>query len=127
MLVVSAAGAASAGTPTAAGVADSPPAARQVAYEQWADGDALRRVSVDTLQPQGRSRLNAWELRVTLYRQARLAVSPWLRGVGSMVSALPDTGDAATSRPGSARGIVLDVPRNNTASSRRGCASVLSG
>jgi hypothetical protein len=76
-----------------------------------AQGDDVTRVSVDTLQTQGRSRLNAWQLRVTLYRQARLAVSPWLRGVGSMVSALPDTGDAATSRPGSARGIVLDVPR----------------
>jgi hypothetical protein len=73
--------------------------------------DDLTRVSVDTLQTQGRSRLHAWQLRVTLYRRAGSTVSPRLRGVGSMVSALPDGGDAATSRPGSARGIVLDVPR----------------
>ncbi|MDP9444642.1 MAG: C39 family peptidase [Actinomycetota bacterium] len=76
-----------------------------------AQTDDVTRVAVDTLQTQGRARLTSWQVRVTLYRRVGSAVSPRLRGVGSMVSALPDTADAATSRPGPARGVVLAVPR----------------
>lgn len=73
--------------------------------------DDVTRVNVDTLQTQGRYRLRKWQVRVTLHRRVGRSVTPRLRGVGSMVSALPDSSNAATSPPGPARGIVLGVPR----------------
>jgi hypothetical protein len=88
----------------------------------WAAGDrAVRRttdsgqaddlgsVNVDTwVVPAG---VTAYQLRVTLARPAGQASSPSLDSVGAMSSLLPDASDVATSRPGVARGVVLDVPR----------------
>jgi hypothetical protein len=88
----------------------------------WAAGDrAVRRttdsgqaddlgsVNVDTwVVPAG---VTAYQLRVTLARPAGQASSPSLDSVGAMSSLLPHASDVATSRPGVARGVVLDVPR----------------
>ncbi len=71
--------------------------------------DDLGSVNVDTwVVPDG---VTAYQLRVTLGRAAGQAASPTVDSVGAMSSLLPDVSDVATSRPGVARGIVLDVPR----------------
>ena len=71
--------------------------------------DDLGSVNVDTwVVPDG---VAAYQLRVTLLRAPGQAASPAVSTVGAMSSALPDVSDVATSRPGVARGIVLDVPR----------------
>ncbi len=69
--------------------------------------DDLARVQVDTwVAPAG---LAAWQLRVTLHRGGK--ASPKLDAVGAMASRLPQVSSVPTSKPGPARGIVLDVPR----------------
>jgi hypothetical protein len=55
--------------------------------------------------------VTSYQLRVTLVRAAGQAASPSFDTVGAMSSRLPDVDDVATSRPGVARGVVLDVPR----------------
>jgi hypothetical protein len=55
--------------------------------------------------------VTAYQLRVTLIRAAGQATSPAVSEVGAMASLLPDVSTVRTSRPGVARGIVLDVPR----------------
>ncbi|CAI9403692.1 C39 family peptidase [Nocardioides sp. T2.26MG-1] len=71
--------------------------------------DDLGSVNVDTwVAPAG---VTAYQLRVTLARPAGQAASPSVDSVGAMSSLLPDASDVATSRPGVARGVVLDVPR----------------
>ena len=88
----------------------------------WAAGDAhfrrtttsgqdddLGSVNVDTwVVPGG---VTAYQLRVTLVRAAGQAASPAVDAVGAMASLLPDADTVRTSRPGVARGVVLDVPR----------------
>ena len=69
--------------------------------------DDLASVNVDTWQAPGG--LARWQLRVNLMQAGRR--SPELRAVGAMASLLPDVDDVATSVPGIARGVVLDVPR----------------
>ena len=56
------------------------------------------------------SGLTAWQVRVTLLREAGSTATPRLDAVGAMVSRLPATADVATSAPGVARGTVLPVP-----------------
>jgi hypothetical protein len=72
--------------------------------------DDLASVDVDTwVVPGG---VESYQLRVSLVRPAgATSPSPSLDSVGAMASRLPDVSDVATSRPGVARGIVLDVPR----------------
>jgi hypothetical protein len=70
--------------------------------------DDLGSVNVDTwVVPDG---VTSYQLRLTLTRTGG-AKSPSVDVVGAMASRLPDVSDVATSRPGVARGIVLDVPR----------------
>ena len=76
---------------------------------QSGQDDDLGSVNVDTwVVPGG---VTAYQLRVTLIRAAGQATSPAVSEVGAMASLLPDVSTVRTSRPGVARGIVLDVPR----------------
>lgn len=71
--------------------------------------DDLGSVNVDTwVVPAG---VTAYQLRVTMSRRAGQRATPRVTMVGAMASALPAVDDVRTSRPGVARGIVLDVPR----------------
>ena len=89
---------------------------------QWAAGDRFTRRTTDSGQADDLGSVNvdtwevpggvtAYQLRVTLVRAVGQAKSPTVDSVGAMTSLLPDTSDVTTSRPGVARGIVLDVPR----------------
>jgi hypothetical protein len=70
--------------------------------------DDLGSVDVDTwVAPAG---VTSYQLRLTLARRAG-QTSPSVDTVGAVASRLPDVSSVATSRPGVARGIVLDVPR----------------
>ena len=53
----------------------------------------------------------SWQLRVRLLRRVGTSLTPRVGTVGAMVSDLPSVARVTTSRPGVARGIVLDVPR----------------
>jgi len=88
----------------------------------WAGGDRFVRRTTDTGQADDLASVNvdtwvvpggvrAYQLRVTLARAAGQAASPSVDSVGAVSSLLPEVSDVATSRPGVARGIVLDVPR----------------
>jgi hypothetical protein len=90
---------------------------------RWAEGDAafrrtslgaqtddVGRVATDTWLA-NHGAIRSWQLRLTLYRRAGTTVSPRVDAVGAMVSALPQTDDVTTSRPGVARGLELAVPR----------------
>lgn len=88
----------------------------------WASGDRfLRRttysgqsddlgsVNVDTwVAPAG---VTSYQLRLTLARAAGQTTSPSVDTVGAVASRLPSVTSVATSRVGSAAGVVLDVPR----------------
>ncbi|MBJ7528164.1 MULTISPECIES: C39 family peptidase [Nocardioides] len=68
-------------------------------------------VDVDTWKVGGTAGMAAWQVRVSLMRRAGASTkAPSFGSVGAMSSRLP-TGDVTTSRPGVARGVVLDVPR----------------
>ena len=69
--------------------------------------DDLARVNVDTWETAG---LRSYQLRVTLLRKAGASYSPAIDAAGAMASRLP-AGAGATSKPGPAGGITLDVPR----------------
>ncbi|WP_036569553.1 C39 family peptidase [Nocardioides sp. URHA0032] len=70
--------------------------------------DDLASVNVDTwVVPDG---VSSYQLRVTLRRAAGQAASPSVDAVGAVATRLPDVSTVPTSRPGVARGIVLDVP-----------------
>lgn len=76
---------------------------------QSGQDDDLGSVNVDTwVVPGG---VSAYQLRVTLTRAAGQAASPAVDTIGAMASLLPDVATVRTSRPGVARGIVLDVPQ----------------
>ncbi len=53
----------------------------------------------------------SWQLRVVLYRKAGTTASPRMQTVSAIASELPAVDQVPTSRPGVARGIVLDVPK----------------
>ena len=74
---------------------------------QGSQPDDLGTVATDTWKVAG---LTAWQVRVTLLREAGSTATPRLDAVGAMVSRLPATADVATSEPGVARGTVLAVP-----------------
>jgi hypothetical protein len=94
---------------------------------RWASGDGdIKRTSVDkqgdrtssvwtdTLaidRPSTGVLLRAYQLRVTLYRDPALTVSPVLRSVGAMSSNVPDRFTVAPSTGGIAWGTELAVPR----------------
>jgi len=69
--------------------------------------DDLARVNVDTWETAG---LRSYQLRVTLLRKAGATYSPAVDAAGAVASRLP-SGAGATSKPGAAGGITLDVPR----------------
>jgi hypothetical protein len=77
---------------------------------QGAQRDDLARVATDTWEA-NYGGFTAWQLRATLFRKAGTTLSPRVNTIGAMVSALPDVDRVTVSRPGVARGIVLDVPR----------------
>ena len=72
--------------------------------------DDLARVAVDTLVTHSASGLASWQLRVTLLRRKGTDAVPTLDMVGAMASRLPQVNRVRTSRPGVARGVVLNVP-----------------
>lgn len=74
---------------------------------QGSQPDDLGTVATDTWKVPG---LTAWQVRVTLLREAGSTRTPRLDAVGAMTSRLPATADVATSAPGVARGTVLAVP-----------------
>lgn len=71
--------------------------------------DDLGSVSVDTwVVPAG---VTSYQLRVTMVRRAGQKASPRVESVGAMASLLPSVSSVSTSKPGVARGVVLDVPQ----------------
>ena len=91
---------------------------------RWTSGDAFTRrttvssqsddlasVNVDTWVASQTAGLTSYRLRVELMRRTGATTpSPSLDAIGAVASRLP-SGPVATSRPGVARGVVLDVPR----------------
>ncbi len=90
---------------------------------RWARGDAtfkrtslgsqtddLARVATDTWVAKYGG-FTAWQLRVSLLRRTGTTLTPLVGTVGAMTSDLPAVDSVSTSRPGVARGVVLDVPR----------------
>jgi hypothetical protein len=73
--------------------------------------DATGTIDVDTFEAADGVQLMAYQLRVTLYRLHGTSVSPHLRMVGAMTSAIPDRFTVPTSPSGGAWGIELPVPR----------------
>ncbi len=75
---------------------------------QSGQSDDLASVNVDTWSaPSG---LAGWQVRVTLARKAGTTATPSFDTVGAVASRLPSTAPG-TSKPGVARGTVLDLPR----------------
>jgi hypothetical protein len=72
--------------------------------------DDVARVATDTVLA-NHGGIRSWQLRVTLFRKAGGTSTPRVDAVGAVVSDLPHVDRVSTSRPGVARGIVLDVPR----------------
>jgi hypothetical protein len=68
-------------------------------------------VDVDTFVARTGQTLRAYQLRVTLYREAGTHVSPTLAMAGAMTSAIPDRFTVPISGPAGAWGIELSVPR----------------
>jgi hypothetical protein len=71
--------------------------------------DDLGEVAVDTWRSTAAAGLTSFQLRVSLMRRPGKA-TPTLDTIGAVASRLP-SGDVTASRPGAARGMVLDVPR----------------
>ena len=89
----------------------------------WAAGDArfhrtnageqsddLARVDTDTWKGNFSVGFTSWKLRATLFRRAGTRATPFIETVGAMTSQLPQVDGVATSRPGVASGITLQVP-----------------
>ncbi|MEI5671732.1 MULTISPECIES: C39 family peptidase [unclassified Nocardioides] len=72
--------------------------------------DDLADVNVDTWVASKAAGLTSWQVQVVLLRKTGTTKAPSLDAVGAVASRLPGTAPA-TSKPGVARGIVLDVPR----------------
>jgi Peptidase_C39 like family len=73
--------------------------------------DAAGFVDVDTFVAKSGQALRAYQLRVTLYREAGTLVTPQVSMVGAMTSAIPDRFTVPISPPAGAWGIELPVPR----------------
>ncbi|HEX3787060.1 MAG TPA: C39 family peptidase [Pseudonocardiaceae bacterium] len=73
--------------------------------------DAAGTIDVDTFEAGTGVTLGSYQLRVTLYRTPGSRLSPTLRMVGAMTSAVPDRFTVPASPPGGAEGIELPVPR----------------
>jgi hypothetical protein len=73
--------------------------------------DANGTVSVDTFESATDVTLASYQLRVTLYRSTGSSVTPSLRMVGAMSSAVPDRFTVPASPLGGAEGITLPVPQ----------------
>jgi hypothetical protein len=74
--------------------------------------DDLARVNVDTWATASADGLASYQLRVSLLRRSGASTkSPSLDGVGAVATRLPATTAVTASKPGVARGVVLDVPR----------------
>ncbi|MBA2455729.1 MAG: C39 family peptidase [Nocardioidaceae bacterium] len=76
-----------------------------------AQGDDYSSVNVDTLATNGTRRYTAWQLRVTLLRQAGTSRTPTVTSLGAVASQVPHQGGVATSKTSVHRRIELDVPR----------------
>jgi hypothetical protein len=76
-------------------------------------GDDLASVAVDTLRSRGVARLTGWQVRAVLLRRAGTSATPRLRGIGAMVSRLPDTDPPTTRTTMRGRTVDLAVPRRS--------------
>jgi len=76
-----------------------------------AQGDADGFVAVDTLVAASGHEFTAWQARVTLLRPQGSADTPSVSSFGTMASALPDPGRLTPSAPGTAQGVILNVPQ----------------
>ena len=76
---------------------------------QGSQTDDLARVATDTWV--AATPLSAWQLRVTLHREAGTRPSPQVDVVGAVVSSIAASTSVPTSRPGAAAGVVLPVPQ----------------
>ncbi|WP_244930084.1 peptidase C39 family protein [Nocardioides sp. W7] len=73
--------------------------------------DDLASVNVDTWVASAPAGLTSWQLQVVLHRKTGATTKPpSIDAIGAVASRLPTTAPA-TSAPGVARGVVLDVPR----------------
>ncbi|WP_214415437.1 C39 family peptidase [Sphaerisporangium fuscum] len=75
--------------------------------------DADGTVSVDTFVAATGKPITAYQLRVTLHRTPGSAVTPVVRTLGAMASAVPDRPTVPVSPGGRAWGIELNVPRRS--------------
>ena len=74
--------------------------------------DDLADVAVDTWRAHAAEGLASWQLRVALMRRAGASSpSPRVDAIGAVATRLREVESVPTSRPGVARGVVLDVPR----------------
>ncbi|HET8657880.1 MAG TPA: C39 family peptidase [Micromonosporaceae bacterium] len=76
-----------------------------------AQGDANGYVAIDTFVAASGRGWTRWELRATLYRPVGSTDTPTLRSVGAAASLLPEPGRLTPSVPGTALGVVLNVPQ----------------
>ncbi|MEU4571226.1 C39 family peptidase [Nonomuraea sp. ATR24] len=76
-------------------------------------GDADANVAVDTLVAADGRLIDAYQLRVTLYRTPGSAVTPRVRTLGAMASHVPERKRVPVSPGGGAWGTELDVPRRS--------------
>jgi hypothetical protein len=70
----------------------------------------LAQVNVDTLQTRYSVGFKAWQMRVILLRPVGTKLKPRVETVGAMTSSLPKVDRVRGTRPGVARGVVLDLP-----------------
>ena len=83
-------------------------------FRRTSDGsqtDDLARVTTDTWVADRGVSFTSWQLRVTLYRKAGTAATPFVDTIGAMTSRVPQVSSVNRSRPGVARGITLNVPK----------------
>ncbi|MEV0199766.1 C39 family peptidase [Nonomuraea sp. NPDC050691] len=76
-------------------------------------GDADATVSVDTLVAAADRQIDAYQLRLTLYRAPGSGVTPRVRSLGAMASSVPERKTVPVSPAGGAWGVELPVPRRS--------------
>jgi hypothetical protein len=84
---------------------------RRTSVPGQADADAT--VAVDTLVAAAGREISAYQLRLTLYRTPGSSVTPRVRTLGAVVSAVPRRGSVPVSPGGGAWGTELAVPRRS--------------
>jgi len=72
--------------------------------------DDLAQVNVDTLRTRYSVGFKAWQMRLVLLRPTGTRLVPRVQTVGAMTSSLPNVDRVRGTRPGVARGTVLDLP-----------------